>query len=61
MAIPWPFGGLSGDVEGNTVDFVWEAIVEVDGGAVFLGGDTEVEIERVFVEVLEELIVLVAI
>ena len=37
-------------------------MVEVDGGAVFFVGGTEVEIERVFVDrVLEELLIKVVI
>lgn len=64
VAIPWSVGGLSENVEGSAVDFVgfaWEAITEVDGGAVVLVGDTEVEIERVFVDrVSEELLVKLA-
>ena len=61
LAILCSVGGLSEDVEGIAVDFVGEAIAEVDGGAVFLVGDTEVEMERLFVDrVFDELLVIVA-
>ena len=77
LAILWSVGGLSEDVEGSAVNFVGEAIAEVDGGAVdfvgeaiaevdsgavFIVGDTEVKMERLFVDrVFEELLVIVAI
>ena len=62
MAIPWSVGGLSEDVEGNTVDFISEAIAELDDGAVHIAEDMDVEIEQVFMdEVYEELGVTVAI
>ena len=43
--IPWSVGGLlEEDVEGGPAGFVWEAIVEVDGGAVVFVGATVVAI-----------------
>ena len=49
-------------VEGSTIGFVGEAMVEVDVGAVFFVGDTEVEIENVFVDrVFKEPLVVVVI
>ena len=62
VAFPWSVGALSEEIEGSAVTFVREAIAEVDGTAVFLVGDEEVEIERVYVDrVFEELLVSVAI
>ena len=62
MAIPWFVGGLSEDVEGSAVDFISEAIAEIDGCAVDIAGDMDVEIEWVFIdEVYEGLGVAVAI